>query len=107
LIDDLLSLSRIEQRQHVRPTAKVILNSLLREVVEAMEIRAQDEGLAIDLALPSEEMVVIGERQELYEVFENLLDNALKYGGDGKTVEITLDTGGGRSRDAHRVTIVD
>jgi len=108
LIDDLLSLSRIEQRQHVRPTAKVTLNSLLREVVEVMEIRAQDEGLAIDLVLPPEDLVVIGERQELYEVFENLLDNALKYGGGGKSVEITLDAdGGARGRDAHRVTIID
>lgn len=107
LIDDLLSLSRIEQRQHVRPTASVTLNALLREVVEVMEIRARDEGLALELTMPEDDLVVIGERQELYEVFENLLDNALKYGGGGETVEITLEAGDERRRDAHRVIVVD
>ena len=90
LIDDLLSLSRIELRQHVKPTTTADLKLILGEVVEGLQIQAADANLEVSLTLPDEPVVISGDREELYEAFENLVDNAIKYGGDGKAVEITL-----------------
>lgn len=90
LIDDLLSLSRIEMRQHVKPTASINLSLILSEVVEGLQTQAKETGVKVSIACPDESVSVTGDREELYEVFENLLDNAIKYGADGKTVEVTL-----------------
>lgn len=90
LIDDLLSLSRIEMHQHVRPTGSVDLSSLLREVREGLQTQAKAADLDVALSLPETPVTVTGDRGQLYEVFENLIDNAIKYGGDGKMVEVTL-----------------
>ena len=107
LIDDLLSLSRIELRQHVRPTTPVNLNLLLREVVESLEPRIDETGIALDLTLPEESVTVTGDRQELFEVVENLADNAIKYGGGGGRVEIALVPSASRSGDHHAITVTD
>ncbi len=90
LIDDLLSLSRIEMYQHVRPTGSVELGGLLREVREGLQIQAQAADLDVVLTLPEMAVTVAGDRSQLYEVFENLIDNAIKYGAGGKTVEVEL-----------------
>lgn len=90
LIDDLLSLSRIEMRQHVRPTGKVDLAALLREVREGLQTQATDAEVEVNLTLPEEEAIAIGDRDELYEVFENLIENAVKYGSDGGKVDVAL-----------------
>ena len=90
LIDDLLSLSRIEMRQHVRPTGSVDLSGLLREVREGLSAQAADASLTVAVSLPDEPVLVTGDREELYEVFENLLDNAIKYGADGGSGEVSL-----------------
>ena len=90
LIDDLLSLSRIEMHQHVRPTGSVDLSSLLREVREGLQTQAKAADLEVVLSLPEAPVTVTGDRGQLYEVFENLVDNAITYGADGKRVEVTL-----------------
>tara|TARA_R100000365_G_scaffold3521_1_gene11837 strand:- start:5300 stop:6598 length:1299 start_codon:yes stop_codon:yes gene_type:complete len=107
LIDDLLSLSRIELRQHVKPTTEVNLNLLLREVAETLEPKIEAAELVLDLKLPEEPVTIIGDRQELFEVVENLADNAIKYGGDGGRVEIALIASASRSGDHHAITVTD
>ena len=107
LIDDLLSLSRIELRQHVKPTTEVNLNLLLREVAESLEPKAQAADLVLELQLPGQPVTVTGDRQELFEVVENLTDNAIKYGGDGGKVEISLVADGSRSGDHRAITVTD
>ncbi|MFK4810705.1 sensor histidine kinase [Devosia sp. ZW T5_3] len=106
LIDDLLSLSRIEMHQHVRPTGSIDLAGLLREVREGLMTQAKAAELDIVLRLPSGTAMTTGDRSQLYEVFENLLDNAIKYGADGKTIEVSL-TPAGRAGFQHMVTVVD
>ncbi|MBJ3786165.1 sensor histidine kinase [Devosia sediminis] len=106
LIDDLLSLSRIEMHQHVRPTGSVDLSGLLREVREGLQIQAKAANLDVVLSLPHTPVAVTGDRGQLYEVFENLIDNAIKYGADGKTVEVTL-TAVDRPGLHHMVSIID
>jgi two-component system phosphate regulon sensor histidine kinase PhoR len=107
LIDDLLSLSRIELRQHVRPTGAVDLPTLLREVSEGLQTQAKEAGVVVSLALPEEAATVTGDRDELYEVFENLIDNAIKYGGDGGKVDVALTTLASRPGYDFAVTIID
>jgi two-component system phosphate regulon sensor histidine kinase PhoR len=106
LIDDLLSLSRIEMHQHVLPTGSVDLSALLREVREGLHIQAKSADIEVVLFLPDAPVHVTGDRGQLYEVFENLIDNAIKYGCTGKTVEVELsqiDRAGLR----HMVSIID
>lgn len=106
LIDDLLSLSRIEMYQHVRPTGSVDLAGLLREVREGLQTQARAAELEVVLTLPEGPVPVTGDRNQLYEVFENLVDNAIKYGGDGKTVDVSL-VAISRGGFKHLVSVVD
>jgi two-component system phosphate regulon sensor histidine kinase PhoR len=107
LIDDLLSLSRIEMRQHVRPTATIDLTLLLREVGDGLIGRAAEENVKVTLTTPEDRATVTGDREELYEVFENLLDNAIKYGGGGGLVEVTLVPVANRPGYDFMVTVLD
>jgi len=90
LIDDMLSLSRIEMYQHMRPTGTVELAGLLREVREGLQTQAAAAEIEVRLRLPDEPVTVSGDRGQLYEVFENLIENAIKYGAGGKSVEVEL-----------------
>jgi two-component system phosphate regulon sensor histidine kinase PhoR len=107
LIDDLLSLSRIEMRQHVRPTATVDLAVLLREVADGLLGRAAEDSVTLALTAPDGPAPVTGDRDELYEVFENLIDNAIKYGGSGGRVEVDLQAAEKRPGYAYLVSVVD
>jgi two-component system phosphate regulon sensor histidine kinase PhoR len=93
LIDDLLSLSRIELNAHVYPQTPVDLASIVRQVADALQMLARDRGLTITIKAPAEPLVVPGDRDELTRVFENLVENALKYGASGKRVDLTLTRG--------------
>ena len=89
LIDDLLSLSRIELNAHRRPDTPVDLVPIIRHVVDGLETLARDRGVIVNIvAAPA--LMVPGDRDELVRVFENLLENALKYGAAGKRVDIAL-----------------
>jgi two-component system phosphate regulon sensor histidine kinase PhoR len=90
LIDDLLSLSRIELNAHRRPETPVDLVSVLGQVADALQTLARSRDVEISVAAPAEPLVVLGDRDELVRVWENLVENALKYGGSGKRVEIRL-----------------
>ncbi|MGV3633102.1 MAG: ATP-binding protein [Pseudorhodoplanes sp.] len=90
LIDDLLSLSRIELAAHVRPDTPVDMVPIVRQVIDALQMLARDRGVAVTINAPQDPLVVSGNRDELTRVFENLVENALKYGASGKRVEITL-----------------
>jgi two-component system phosphate regulon sensor histidine kinase PhoR len=90
LIDDLLSLSRIELAAHVRPETPVELLPIVRQVIDALQMLARDRGVTVTVDSPKEPLTVSGDRDELTRVFENLVENALKYGASGKRVEITL-----------------
>src|SRR5690606_22480269 len=82
-----------EMRQHLRPTGKVDLALLLREVNEGLQTQAAEAKVTIGLSLPENAAVTTGDHDELYEVFENLVENAVKYGGDGGSVDVTLAPG--------------
>lgn len=91
LIDDLLSLSRVERNLHIRPTRAVDLRDLVAHIAETLAPLAASREARLDLDL--EPVLVAGDRDELARMIENLIENALKYGlpehGPGR-VEITL-----------------
>jgi two-component system phosphate regulon sensor histidine kinase PhoR len=89
LVDDLLSLSRIELNEHVAPIDHVELAPVIEHVAEALELRAAARGMAIDLSLPLDFPEVLGDRDELAQVFQNLLDNAIKYGKPNSEVSVS------------------
>jgi two-component system phosphate regulon sensor histidine kinase PhoR len=90
LIDDLLSLSRLEMRAHVAPEGEVDLGRTVTHVVDTLKPMASDLGVEIELALPPDPALVTGDVDELIQVFSNLIENACKYGQTGKRVEITV-----------------
>ncbi len=92
LIDDLLSLSRIELNAHRRPDTPVDLVPIVRQVVDSLEPLARDRGVAVNVEAANA-LTVLGDRDELVRIFENLVENALKYGAPGKRVDIKLGTG--------------
>ncbi len=97
LIDDLLSLSRIEMNVHLRPSAKVDLAQVARHVCDLLSSMAQEEKVALQIDLDSK-LEVAGEWDELVQVVINLVENAIKYSGPGKTVRIEGEANG-RVRD--------
>jgi two-component system phosphate regulon sensor histidine kinase PhoR len=90
LIDDLLSLSRVELSAHVRPDAEVDIAPLVRQVIEGLEPLAQERQVVVETELPLEVATIAGDREELLRLFENLIENALKYGAAGGRVVVTL-----------------
>lgn len=90
LIDDILSLSRIELKAHVRPAASVDLIEIVRHTADALAPLARDLGMTIRTEVEVDEAIVRGDRDELIQVAENLVENALKYGGDGEFVDIRI-----------------
>ncbi|WP_232631711.1 ATP-binding protein [Methylobacterium sp. Leaf118] len=90
LIDDLLSLSRIELREHVAPTKPVDLARIARQMVDMHAPLARERGVALAVETSGGPMPVLGDRDELLRVIENLVENAVKYGGSGGTVAVSL-----------------
>jgi two-component system, OmpR family, phosphate regulon sensor histidine kinase PhoR len=92
LIDDLLSLSRIELNAHRRPDTPVDLVPIVRQVADGLQTLARDRGVTVQVDAANA-VRVPGDRDELVRVFENLVENALKYGASGKRVDIGLSEG--------------
>jgi two-component system phosphate regulon sensor histidine kinase PhoR len=97
LVDDLLSLSRLELKSHIAPDQKVDLVPLLGHVRDSLLPLAGDLDVTINLHLPTGKVEVLGDRDELVQVFENLIENACKYGQEGKSVEVSLLGGAGQA----------
>ncbi len=93
LIDDLLSLSRIELKVHVRPDARVELADVVQNVVDVLTPLARELGVSLETDLLDDPMVVVGERDELVQVMSNLVENALKYGASWERVLISGERG--------------
>jgi two-component system phosphate regulon sensor histidine kinase PhoR len=107
LLDDLLSLSRLEMRAHVAPRGEVEINALVREVVDLQQPIAHEAGITMVFAGEPAECVVRGDRDELVQVFQNLVQNAIKYGGRHVDVMVTRTSGTGRARDRVIVEVRD
>lgn len=96
LVDDLMSLSRLELKAKLAPDTAVDLVPLIGSVCDALAPLATDVGVEISRTVPDRPVMVKGDRDELTQVFENLIENACKYGQEGKKVEVVLTTADGQ-----------
>jgi two-component system phosphate regulon sensor histidine kinase PhoR len=102
LIDDLLSLTRIEQNEHVPPSGEASLEDILREAVAALAPLAKPDHITLDISAAKDLPLAVGQRDELIQIFQNLIHNAIKYGKPDGHVWITLASGslpGGRGAE--------
>ncbi len=90
LIDDLLSLTRIELNEHVPPSGEVDLAGVVRDAAAALMPLAEADDVTIAIEDAPDLPMVAGERDELIQLFQNLLINAIKYGRQGGHVWVTL-----------------
>lgn len=90
LVDDLLSLSRVEEDERVRPREHVDLGALLSSVIKGLEPQAAEAGVAVELNREGCDEMVPGDAGQLVQVFTNLVENAIKYGAKGGRVTVTL-----------------
>jgi two-component system phosphate regulon sensor histidine kinase PhoR len=94
LIDDLMSLSRIELGEHIAPADQVDLSACIRDVLDASTPIAAQRGVDLKVKLPRKGSgLVAGDRDQILQVIQNLVDNAVKYSSDGGVVEVTLQAG--------------
>lgn len=90
LIDDLLSLSRIEQNAHMRPNADVDLAVIVRHVIDTLAPVAQEAHVDVVLSAPAS-LKLIADRDEMVRVAENLIENAIKYGSSDEGAPMRVD----------------
>lgn len=91
LVKDLLSLSRVEAQERVRPTEPVDVVAVLRSVIHALEPVLQAANVTCALATDPDQLDVPGDSDQLQQVFTNLLENAVKYGGQDKAVHVRIE----------------
>ncbi|MEM8811385.1 MAG: ATP-binding protein [Pseudomonadota bacterium] len=109
LINDLLSLSRIEMKGHVRPDREAELRSVVDHVVDALSPLAREMSVRIETRFDQARLVVRGDNDELIQVFENLIENAIRYGVSGQEVEITdgFEAGSGEAPGYFTISVRD
>lgn len=90
LIDDLMSLNRVEMLAHLPPQDTVDIGELLAQVVQALEPLADSNGVNLALLPILDPIRVRGERDELNQVFLNLIQNGIRYGHEGSSVTIDI-----------------
>ena len=88
LVEDLLSLSRIERDERTPPEDNVDLGGSLRAAAQHLDLEARERGMTIVLEVPETLGPVIGDGDELGQAWRNLIDNAIKYGGAETTVTV-------------------
>lgn len=90
LINDLLSLSRIELDEHMAPSGHVDVVSALHTVVDTLTIKAAGRGMTITFDPVDKVPMVVGDTDQLMQVFQNLVDNAIKYARENSQIQVTV-----------------
>jgi two-component system phosphate regulon sensor histidine kinase PhoR len=108
LVNDLLSLSKIELDEHTPPTGRANPLRIARSAVAALELKAAARKIRLVLTAPDQLPAVAGDDDQLAQVLQNLIDNAIKYTRDNTEVRVTLAaTGGRRSKPMISIAVAD
>lgn len=102
LIDDLLSLSKIEINEHVPPSDRTDLVLVAREAADALATVAKQQQVTVKVAPQGGEHFVTGDRFQLTQVAQNLIDNAVKYSREGGAVTVEIGVAEGRDAAADK-----
>lgn len=90
LIENLLSLSRIELSQDEKPTEMINLSDVVDEVVQAMSLKAENKNMQIISDVPEELPLINADHQQIRQLIQNLVDNAIKYGLSPSDITISI-----------------
>lgn len=97
LVTDLMTISRLEAGQHEQDFSPVNLSVLVKQAVQAAQVALEEKGQSLELALESDAIRVSGDRQNLSQLVDNLVDNAIKYTPEGGRIQVGLATREGRA----------
>ncbi|MBK1836497.1 PAS domain-containing protein [Azospirillum sp. YIM B02556] len=90
LVNDLLSLSRIELDEHMPPSGRVDVAEELENVIAALQLKAAERRIRLRLEAPEDLPPVVGDEDQLTQVFQNLVSNAIKYTREDTDVTVTV-----------------
>jgi two-component system, OmpR family, phosphate regulon sensor histidine kinase PhoR len=90
LIRDLLSLSKIELEEHIRPNKDIDLKDIIDHVIQAQNQSLSQNDVKINFDCKKDARRIVGDRDKLIEIFSNLIENAIKYSERGKNINISL-----------------
>ena len=91
LVRDLLSLSRVEAEERMRPSEPVDLSQTIRSVLHALRPLAEESAVDLRFRASGDPVIIPADADQLAQVISNLVENAIKYGGVDKTVEVSLE----------------
>ncbi|WP_420863573.1 ATP-binding protein [Algirhabdus cladophorae] len=91
LVDDLLSLSKVERDQKIRPTAQIDVGAVLGSVVNRLEPHAKNLEMPIRLTAPDTAVFCTADEDQIRQVFSNLIENGLKYGRSARGLDVHLN----------------
>ncbi len=90
LVGDLMTISRLESSHNQEDFTRINFADLARQAVRAGQVVAEDKGQDLDVELPEKEVMVMGDRQNLSQLLDNLIDNAIKYTTDSGTITVRV-----------------
>ena len=91
LVSDLLSLSKVEENERIRPVQPVNLDAILNSTILALAPVAEKAAVAVTAHFPPTVPLIPGDENQLRQVFRNLIENAIKYGARGGKIDVIID----------------